>query len=159
LVVSGLQFTEEVEDLVQDLVGTTLLAIHLVDHDHRFEIQLQRFLQNEAGLRHGPLEGVDQQQHAVGHLEHPLHLTTEIRVPGGVDQVDAHPLIGDREVLGGDGDAAFAFEIVRVHDPLTDILPFAKNVALPQDLVDQRGLAVVHVGNDGDVADLHGHPR
>jgi len=39
-----------------------------------------------------------------------------------------------------------------LHDPLTDILPFAKNVALPQDLVDQRGLAVVHVGNDGDVA-------
>jgi len=45
------------------------------------------------------------------------------------------------------------FQIVRVHDALGNSLVIAKSAALPEHGVNQRGLAVVHVGNDGDVAD------
>ena len=46
---------------------------------------------------------------------------------------------------------------LRVHHPLGDLLVRAEGAALAQQLVDQRRLAVVDVGDDGDVADLAGH--
>ena len=39
---------------------------------------------------------------------------------------------------------------------LADLLPVAEHAALLEDLVHQGGLAVVDVGDDGDVADVHG---
>ena len=45
-------------------------------------------------------------------------------------------------------------EVVAVHHALGDLLVLAEGAALAQQLVDQRGLAVVDVGDDGDVADL-----
>ena len=61
----------------------------------------------------------------------------------------------DRGRLGEDGDAALALEIVRIHHPLGDALVVAKGARLLQEPVDQRRLAVVDVGDDGDVAELH----
>ena len=43
---------------------------------------------------------------------------------------------------------------LRVHHALGDLLVLAEGAGLAQQLVDQRGLAVVDVGDDGDVADL-----
>src|SRR4029079_1667566 len=63
----------------------------------------------------------------------------------------------DRAVLGQDRDAALALEVVRVHDALGDLLVGAEGAALAQQLGDQRRLAVVDVGDDGDVSDLAGH--
>ena len=47
-------------------------------------------------------------------------------------------------------------DVVRVHDPLGDLLVRGEGAGLAQQLVDQRGLAMVDVGDDGDVADLAG---
>ena len=58
----------------------------------------------------------------------------------------------DGGVLGQDGDAALALELVAVHRALGDALVGAERAALVQQRVDQRGLAVVDVGDDGDVA-------
>ena len=58
----------------------------------------------------------------------------------------------DGGVLGQDGDAALALEVVVVHHPLGHPLVRAEGAALVQQRVDQRGLAVVDVGDDGDVA-------
>ena len=55
-------------------------------------------------------------------------------------------------VLGQDGDAALALEVVVVHHPLGHLLVGAERAALPQQRVDERGLAVVDVRDDGDVA-------
>ena len=63
----------------------------------------------------------------------------------------------DRRVLGQDGDAALLFELVRVHDALDDGLVGAVGAGLAEHGIDQRGLAVVDVGDDGDVADSAGH--
>ena len=62
-------------------------------------------------------------------------------------------LIEDGGVLGEDGDAALALELVRVHDALGDGLIGAEGAGLAEHGVDEGGLAVVDVGDDGDVAD------
>src|SRR6185295_6698298 len=51
-----------------------------------------------------------------------------------------------------DSDAALALDVVRVHDPLGDLLMRGEGARLLKQAVHQRGLAVVDVGNDGDVA-------
>ena len=47
---------------------------------------------------------------------------------------------------------ALAFKLVRVHDPLGHYFIRTKSAALTQHSVDQRRLTVIHVSNDGDVA-------
>ena len=69
---------------------------------------------------------------------------------------------GDGGVLGQDGDAAFAFEVVGIHHALGHLLVLAEGMRLAQQEIHQRGLAVVHVGNDGNISevssfDQHGH--
>jgi hypothetical protein len=69
-----------------------------------------------------------------------------------VHNIDFYARIEHSRVLGEDGDAALAFQIVRVHDALGDGLVVAEGATLSKHGVNQRGLAVVHVGNNGDVA-------
>ena len=87
--------------------------------------------------------------------EDALDLAAEIGVARRVDDVDARALPDDRGRLGEDGDAALALEVVRVHGALGDLLVVAEGAALLQQAVDQRGLAVVDVRDDRDVADVH----
>ena len=65
-----------------------------------------------------------------------------------------HPVEADRRVLGEDGDALLPLEVHRVHDPLGDVLVGPEGARLPQQLVDEGGLAVVDVGDDGHVAQV-----
>lgn len=64
--------------------------------------------QHEAGLGHGALKGVDQQQGAVGHTQHALDLAAKVGVARSVDDVDLNVLVLDRDVLGENRDAALA---------------------------------------------------
>ena len=57
-------------------------------------------------------------------------------------------------VLGEDRDAALALEIVGVHHPVDHLLVGAEDAALAQHGIDERGLAVIDVRDDGDVADV-----
>ena len=61
----------------------------------------------------------------------------------------------DRGHLGQDGDAALALEIVGIHRALGDALILAEGAGLLQQAVDQRGLAMVDMGDDGDIAQIH----
>jgi hypothetical protein len=91
----------------------------------------------------------------IHHVQDALHLAAEIGVAGGVDDVDAGVLPVQGGHLGEDGDAAFALEVVRVHGALGHLLVLAEGARLGEQPVDQRGLAVVDVGNDGDIAQVH----
>jgi hypothetical protein len=62
----------------------------------------------------------------------------------------------DRGVLRQNRDAALALELVAVHRALGHALVRAERAALVQHRVDERGLAVIDVGDDGDVADDSG---
>src|SRR5690606_5940570 len=115
-------------------------------------------------LRHRAVHRVDQYQHRVDHRQHALDLAAEVGVPGGVDDVDAPYLArlrvgpADRGVLREDGDAAFLLDVVAVHHAIGDHGAFVQGAGLLEQLVDEGGLAVVDVGDDGDVAEaFDGH--
>ena len=152
--VVGAQLQEQFEHFVDDFVRAGVGAVDLVDDHDRPQAALEGLAQDEPRLRHGPLGGVDQHQRAVGHPQHALHFAAEIGVAGRVDDVDLHALVGDGDVLGKDRDAALALQVVGVEDLLADQLRFAVPPALAQHAIDQAGLAVVDVGDDGHVADI-----
>jgi hypothetical protein len=156
--IGRVQIAEEVEDLLVNFLGSRVGAIDLVDDDDDRMAELEALAEHEAGLRQRPLGSVDEQERAVGHEKRPLDFAAEVGVAGRVDDVDLGdlPVPGaplDARVLGEDGDAPLALEVVRVHDPLEDDLVGAESPGLSQHVVDQRRLAVVDVGHDGDVAE------
>ncbi len=118
---------------------------------------LEGFLRDEARLRHGTVHRIHQQQHAIDHGEHALDFAAEIRVSRRIDDVDAVIAPGDRRVLGENGDAALALQIIRIHDPLLQVLARIERPGLPQQLIHERGFAVIDVRDDGDIAKFLSH--
>ena len=128
--------------------------VHLVDHQDDRQPGLQRLAQHEPGLRQRALAGVHQQQHPVHHGQAALHLAAEVRVPRRVHDVDGHPTVPHRGVLGQDRDALLPLQVARVEHALGDLRVGAERPGLPQHRVHQRGFAVVHVRDDRDVAQV-----
>ena len=60
----------------------------------------------------------------------------------------------DGRLLGEDRDPLLALEVARVHDPVDDGLVRAERAGLAEHRVDERRLAVVDVGDDGDIAQV-----
>ena len=52
-----------------------------------------------------------------------------------------------------------ALQVVAVERPLGHLLVVAEGARLAQEVVDQGGLAVVDMGDDGNVANIHGRGR
>ena len=154
LLLGGVEVEHQVEDLLLHLVGAAVGFVHLVDHDDGLLAHLDGFLQHEARLGHAALEGVDEQQHAVGHVEHALHFAAEVAVARGVDDIDFDSFIGDGDVLGENGDAALALQVVVVQDQLAQVLRLTYQVGLVNHPVHERRLAVVDVGDDRYVSDF-----
>ena len=150
----GVEVNEQVVDLVQHFLRTRIGAVNLVDHQNRRQVGFERLAQHVARLRQRAFAGVHQQHDAVHHLEGAFHFAAEVAVAGRVHDVDLYVVIEDGGVLGQNGDAALALQVVGVHDPLDQMLVGAKRAALPQHGVHQRGLAMVHVGDDGDIANV-----
>ena len=159
LLVIGVEVEEQLEHLVEHFGGARVGAVDLVDHDDRLEAERERLAGDELGLRHRAFGGVDQQDHAVDHRQDALDLGAEIGVAGGVDDVDVRgravmrPF--DAGALGEDGDPALFLEVGRIHRPLLDALVVAEGARLAEQLVDERRLAVVDVGDDRHVAQIH----
>ena len=157
LVVAGPQAIEEVEDLVDDPGGPRPVPVDLVDHHDGPQPMIEGLLGDEAGLGHGPLHCIHQQQHRIDHGQDALDLAAEVRVPWGIDDVDAVVAPADRGVLREDGDAALPFDVIGVHDPFHRTETIAEGPRLLQELVYQGRLAVVDMGDDGDVAQVFDH--
>ncbi len=156
LIVIGLEREEQIEDAFQRLLRLRVLAVDLVDDDDGLQPQLQRLGQHEFGLRHDGFRRIHQQHYAIHHGENTLHLAAEIGVTGRVHDVDAGALPIDRGAFRQNGNAALALQIVGIERPLLHVLIVAHGARLPQQLVHQRGLPMVDMGDDGDVADVHG---
>ena len=152
LVLGGVQIDEQIVDLVEDLRHARVGPVDFVDHHDGRQLGFERLRQHVARLRQRSFAGVHQQHDAVHDFERALHLAAEIAVAGRVDDIDLHALVADAGDLGEDGDAALAFEVVGIHDALDVHFVFAEDAALVEHGVHQRGLAVIHVGDDGDVA-------
>src|SRR6478735_8028093 len=172
LLLRRVEVEEELVGLVDDLGDARVRTVDLVDAQDDRHLRGERLAQHEAGLGQRALGRVDEQDDTVDHRQAALALTTEVGVAGGVDDVD-RDAVGQAAVLGGlarvvhrgvlreDRDALLALEVTGVHRALVDVLVLAERAGLPEHLVDEGGLAVVDVGDDGDVADvragLHGH--
>ena len=154
LVVGRVEIEEELVDLVDDLGDPRVGPVDLVDdQDHR-QPRLERLAQDEAGLRHRALGGVDQQQDPVDHRQRALDLAAEVGVARRVDDVELDVAVADRGVLGEDRDPLLALEVHRVHDALGDVGALAEGAGLPEHRVDERRLAVIDVGDDRDVSEV-----
>ena len=80
---------------------------------------------------------------------------------GRVDDVNnkvlavlAGTLAANGGVLGQNGDALLALEVAGIHDAVYDFLVIAKSAGLSEHGIHERGLAMVDVGDDGNVAKL-----
>ena len=152
------QLQQELEALVDDLGAARVGPVGLVDHQHDGQARHQRLAQHETGLRQRAFAGVDEQEHAVDHGQAALDLAAEIGVPRRVDDVDRHAAPVDRRVLGEDRDALLTLEVAGIHHAVDDGGPLAERARGTQHRVDQRGLAVVDVRHDGDVAQARAGP-
>ena len=160
LVVAGAQVREQVERAVDHVVDLGIGSVNLVDDDDGFVSQAQGFAEHECGLRHGAFLGIHQQQDAVHHAEGAFHLTTEVGMSGRIHDVDLDAFVDHAGVFGLDGDTPLALLVHRVENALTHALDVAVHVGLLQDRVHKGRFPVVHMSDDGDVADVcsaHGH--
>src|SRR5258708_10554897 len=148
----GVEVDEQIVNLVHHFLRTSVRTVNLVDDDNRLKMAFERLAQDVARLWEGTFAGVDQQHNAIDHFEGAFDFAAKVAVPGCVHDIDFDIVIEDGRVLGQNGDAALAFKLVRVHDALDVVLVGAERTALLQHGVDQRGLAVVYVGDDSDVA-------
>ena len=70
----------------------------------------------------------------------------------GVNDIDPIIVPSDRSIFGQNGNATLTFLIIGIHDPLSARIFAIQGAGLLQQAVDQRGFAVVNVGDNGDVA-------
>ena len=157
LVVIGTEVHEEFEDLVQRPLGIRTGPVDLVDDDDRLQVIGDRLLEDETRLRHRAIEGIDKKTDAVDHIHDPFDLARKIRMPGSVDDVDLIPLVVDASRLGKDGDSSFVLERIGIHAAGGDLFVFAESPARLEHGIDKSGLAVIDVGDDGDVSDFVVH--
>ena len=67
---------------------------------------------------------------------------------------DKKVLIPKRTVFGGDGNPPLALQVNAVHKAFGNRLFFVEHAALLEQLVNQRGLAVIDMGNNSNVANF-----
>ena len=156
LLFARVQRREEVKGLVDGEVGVAAGAVDLVDDQEDLEPSRDRLLGDEARLRHRPLEGVDDEQGRVDHVEDALDLAAEVCVSGGVDEVDPGVAVLERGRLRGDRDPALPLEVVAIHRPVGVGGSALDRTGCREESVDERGLAVVDVGDDREVSNVCG---
>ena len=151
LLIVGVEIDEEIVDLVQHLLRTRVGPVDFVDDHNRGQPALERLAEHEPRLRQRSLGCIDEQHHSVHHRQGALDLAAEVGMARRIDDVDEQVVIVDGRVLGQDGDAALALEVGIVHRALGHPLVGAERAALMQQRVDEGGLTVIHMRDDGHV--------
>ena len=95
LVFSSVEVAHQFENGFLHLIWAAVWLIHLIDNHDRLQTNFNRFLKHEASLRHWTFKSINEQQTAVGHVEHTLHFTTEIGVSRGIYNVDFVTVVVD----------------------------------------------------------------
>ena len=99
LILSSIKVAHEIEYHLINFLWTAVRLIHLINNNDRLQTELQSFLQHETGLRHRTLESVNKQETTVCHIEHALHLTTEVGVSRSIEDIDFNTFPIDRYIL------------------------------------------------------------
>ena len=154
LALVGVEVEEELVHLVHDLDDPRVGAVDLVHHEDHRQLRLERLAQHEPGLGEGALTRVDEQENPVDHRQPALDLAAEVGMARRVDDVDLRLAVADSRVLGQDRDSLLALQVARVHDPFGHVLVRTERSRLPEHRVHERGLAVVDMRDDRNVADV-----
>ena len=149
---------DDVLDLPFRLVGLRAGKVDLVDDRDDLEVVLDRQVGVGERLRLDALGRIHQQQRALARGERPRHLVGEVDVPRRVDQIeDVHlaviGFVGQPDRVRLDRDPALALEVHGVEDLRLHLARLQRARHLEK-TVGQRRLAVVDVGDDGEVADV-----
>ena len=155
--IAGIE-ADDVLDLPLRLVGLRARQVDLVDDRDDLEVVLDRQVGVGERLRLDALRRIDEQQRALARGERAGDLVREIDVPRGVNQVEhvdltVVGLVREPDRVRFDGDPALALEIHAVEN-LRLHLAGLQGARHLEKTVGQRRLAMVDVGNDGEVADV-----
>ena len=150
--------TERLPDRPQRPVEVGARVVELAHHDRAWHVDRVALPPQSAGALVDRLVGGHHEQGAVGRAETGTHLTDEVRVAGGVEEVDLAVLVHH----GCDGERArplvCAFDVLEVaHGVVVRDRPGPVDSARgEQQRLDQRGLAGLARADQDDVADLSG---
>ena len=114
LLLGGIEVEHQVEHHLLHLIGTTVGLIHLIYHHNGFQSHLNGFLKHKSRLWHRTLKGVNEQQAAICHIEHSLHLASKVGVSRGVYNIDFISVVVYRNILREDCDSTLSFQIIVV---------------------------------------------
>ena len=147
---------QDVLELVHDRLGVGRRQVDLVQDGDEGQVLLQR--QVDVGERLGldALGGIDDEDRAFAGLKGVADLVGEVDVTGRVDEVKAIDQVVAGLVLEADGprldrDPLLALEVHRIEDLAHHLAPLDR-VGLFQQPVGERGLAVIDVRDDREVA-------
>src|SRR4030043_1231046 len=115
LFLCGVEVNKEIVDFVQNLLNPCISAVYFINDQDRRKIKLKGLFQNESCLGQRALRGIDEEQHAIHHLQRPFHFSTEISMPWGIDDIDLDSLIFNRRILCHDGNAPLPLQVNIVH--------------------------------------------
>ncbi|MNZ64179.1 hypothetical protein D3C78_823450 [compost metagenome] len=149
---------DDVLDLVLDPLRLCLGQVHLVQHRHDLQALLDGGVAVGHGLGFHALAGVDDQQRAFAGRQGAADFVGEVHMAGGVDEVQligltVLRLVVQGDAVGLDGDAALTLQVHGVQY-LGLHLAVGQAAAHLNEAVCQGRLAMVDVGDDGEIADM-----
>ena len=159
---------DDVLDLLLDALRLGGGQVDLVEHRHDLVAGVERVIDVGERLRLDALARVDHQQRALAGGERARHFVGEVDVAGRVHQVEdvglaVLGLVFEAHRLRLDGDAALALDVHGI-EHLLDHVALGHRPRLLDQPVGERRLAVVDMGDDGEIADVvdrvggHGFP-
>ena len=156
---------DDVLDLLLHAVGLGGGEVDLVEDGDDLVAGVDGLVDVGERLGLDALGGVDHEERAFDGAHGAGDLVGEVDVAGGVDEVEDVGLavlggVVDADGVGLDGDAALALDVHRVEELLLHVAVGDGPGRLDQP-VGEGGLAVVDVGDDGEIADVRevGHGR
>jgi hypothetical protein len=143
---------EHLLDLLGHPLGLGHGQVDLVDRGDDLQVVLEGLVGGGERLGLDPLGGVDQEDGPLARGQRPGDLVPEVHVAGRVDEMEDGVPPLEADVLGLDRDPPLALQVHGVQ-VLGPHLPGVDRARQLQDPVGQRGLPVVDVADDGEVAD------
>jgi len=154
LLFRGVKIDEQIVYLVDDLFDSGIAPVDLVDNEDYGHAPFQGLFEDKTGLRQGPFAGIHEENGSVHHIEAPFHLAAEVSVSRGIDDIDLYLAISDGGILGHDCYPPLPLEIEGIHHPVLYCLMLPEGAGSPQHGIYEGCLAMVNMGNDGDISKL-----
>ncbi|CQN02362.1 hypothetical Protein ERS011763_04625 [Salmonella enterica subsp. enterica serovar Typhimurium str. DT104] len=157
LFVGRVEVNKQVEYLVNNPVRARARTVNFVDNHNGFQAMSKGFFGHEARLRHRAVKCVNHQQHRVNHGHDALYFTTEVSVPGSINDVDTVIIPFNSGVFSEDSNTTLFLQIVGVHHSLLSFGTRVERTGLLEQLINQGSFTMVNVRDDGDVTQIFDH--